>query len=300
MRREGGWTNATWSAGGLVLRVAVKPGTRDLIREARLASILPPDVGYPPVLESGVTEEHAWMLMRRVAGRNLGAVWPTLGWEDRISAKRQLWRRAQAIHAVDATLAQAYAASESPFYAPSPAKAAAQLARLESAGVLDARQVVVLSGVLGRFWTALPAAPRVLNHGDLCTENALWRDGQVVALLDLEFAVLAPVELDLNELVRAAYDPPERPDPLPDPNGSGRAQLREAVTEIALAAAGAQGSADRLLGYALLCDVWLVENELSQWDGQGSYADWAPYRALMALADGAGGCLAPVLERLGG
>ena len=38
--RLGGWSNATWSAGGLVLRVAVEAGTEHLRREARLASVL--------------------------------------------------------------------------------------------------------------------------------------------------------------------------------------------------------------------------------------------------------------------
>ena len=161
--------------------------------------------------------------------------------------------------------------------------------------MLHARQVDVLSDALDRYWAALPAAPRVLNHGDLCTENALWHEGRVVALLDLEFAVLAPVELDLNEVVQAAYAPPEQPDPLPDPGGAGLERLRAAVTEIAVAAARTPGAADRLLGYTVLVDMWLVENELSQWDGREPWSNWAPFRALTALADGAGGHLAPVL-----
>src|SRR5204863_228122 len=41
---------------------------------------------------------------------------------------------------------------------------------------------------------------QVVNHGDLALMNALW-DGEVVALLDFEFAVLGPVEIDLCRLV---------------------------------------------------------------------------------------------------
>ena len=125
MRREGGWSNATWSAGGMVLRIAIAPGSTRNRREARLASILPPEVGYPPILESGVTEGHEWVLARRIAGRNLGAVWPTLPWDERIAAVRQLWAKAEAIHGVDPALAAAYAGDASQFYAPSRAQAAA-------------------------------------------------------------------------------------------------------------------------------------------------------------------------------
>jgi aminoglycoside phosphotransferase len=297
-RRGGGWSNATWVAERLVLRISVEAGSGRILREARLASLLPPQVGYPPIVETGVTEGLEWMLTKEVAGRNLGEVWPVLGWEARTAALRGLWAKARAIHAVDLALAEEVADGRSPFYAPSAAEAAAQLARLEEAGVLAADQVTALSNALDRFWTALPSAPRVLCHGDLCTENALWNDGEVVALLDLEYAVLAPVELDLNELVKAAYAPPERPDPLPDPDGSGQEGLRQAVSDIAVDTISTPDGADRLLGYALLLDLWSMENWLSKWDGQEPWGDWAPYRALTLLTDGTGGCLAPVLARL--
>jgi aminoglycoside phosphotransferase len=296
--REGGWSNATWSAGGLVLRIALEAGGADLRREARLASLLPPQVGYPEIVETGVTEGLEWMLARQVAGHNLGEVWPVLDWGARATALRGLWARAQAIHAVDASLAAAYARSESPFYAPDAARAAAQLARLQGAGLLTSAQVAALSRALDSLWAALSLAPRVLNHGDLCPENALWKGGRVVALLDLEFAVVAPVELDLNELVKVAYAPPEIPDPLPDPGGSGCRCLRKVVTDIAVAGTSAAGSAERLLGFAILLEMWALEKWLSEWDGCEPYVDWQPYRTLTALADGSGGYLAPVLAQL--
>jgi len=297
-KREGGWSNVTWSAGGLVVRVSIETGEQDILREAQLAAVLPPEVSYPPIVETGVSEGLEWMLTERVAGCNLGELWPTLDWEDRITALGQLWALAQAVHSVDLALAKPYARAFSPFYASSAAQAAGQLARLREAGVLARDQVAVLSQALDRFWAAPDAARRVLNHGDLCTENALWNQGRVVSLLDLEFAVGAPVELDLNELCKIAYAPPERPDPLPDPDGSGKERLRRAVNEIAADTISSPGGADRLLGYALLLDLWSMENWLSKWDGRAPYVDWAPYRALTALADGVGGYLGPVLKRL--
>jgi hypothetical protein len=102
----------------------------------------------------------------------------------------------------------------------------------------------------------------------------------------------------LNELVRAACDPPARSDPLPNADGSGLGQLRAAAIEIALRAGSTPGGAERLLGCALLCDMWLVESDLYAWDGAGSLSGRAPVRALRALADGKGGNLAPVLARM--
>ena len=298
-RREGGWSNATWSAEGWVLRISVEIGSEHILREARLASILPSEVGYPPVVETGVTEGLAWVLAERVAGRNLAVVWPGLDWNARIDALCQLWGKARAVHSVDVAKAAAHVRPVSPFFASTGEDAEAQLARLTKAGVLVPAQVRVLSSALDRFWTAVPSAQRVLVHGDLCTENALWDGGKVVALLDFEYAIVAPVEVDLNELIKIPYAPPENVDPRLDPGGSGLEALRQVVTDIAVDTLTAPDGADRLMGFAILLELWMTEDELSKWDGREPFVNWAPYRALSALADGAGGYLAPVLARLG-
>jgi scyllo-inosamine 4-kinase len=296
-QRAGGWSNATWLGGGLALRISVEPGAGDILREARLASLLPPEVGYPPIVETGVNEGHEWALAQEAPGQNLAELWPLLGWDERIAALRQLWDKAQAVHGVSSSAAAPYTRKRSPFYASSAPEAEAAVARLQAAGVLISRQVAVLAGALDRFWAALPLARRVLNHGDLSPVNALWHNGQVTALLDFEFALVAPVELDLNELLKCAYAPPEEDDPLPDPGGAGLQRLRDAVAELALATLVNPRSSDLLLGYAILLELWSMENELSKWDGQAPITACQPYRTLSALADGAGGYLARVLAR---
>jgi scyllo-inosamine 4-kinase len=296
-QRAGGWSNATWLAGGLALRISVELGTDNIRREARLASLLPPEVGYPQIIETGVNEGHEWSLAKEASGQNLGELWSVLDWDNRIVALRQLWDKAQAVHSVSVSAASTYTRKHSPFYASNAEEAEASAARLQEAGVLASRQVAVLVDALDRFWTALPSAPRVLNHGDLCRENVLWHDGQVVALFDLEFAVIAPIELDLNELLKCAYAPPERDDSLPDSDGAGLQRMQEAVADLAVAALANPGGTDLLLGYAILLELWSMENWLSKWDGQEPFDDWQPYRTLTALADGAGGYLAPVLAR---
>ncbi len=84
-----------------------------------------------------------------------------------------------------------------------------------------------------RFWVAEAGAPRVLCHGDLTLDNAMWHAGQVTGLLDFEYALMAPVQLDLNHLVKAAYGPADAtqaPSPA-DRQGVGR--LQETVAELA-------------------------------------------------------------------
>jgi len=296
-RRAGGWSNATWLAGGLALRIAIAPGTEDIRREAALAPLLPLEVGYPAIIETGVEEGYEWALAQEAPGRNLGDVWPSMDWDNRIAALQQLWAMAQAVHAVSVSAAAPRACTRSPFYASRPEAAAAAVARLHQAGVLTSRQVAVLHAALDRFWPSLAAAPRVLNHGDFCIENALWHDGRVAALLDFEFAVIAPAELDLNELLKCAYAPPEEEDPLPDPGRMGLQRVRGAVADLAVPILAHPGGPDLLLGYAILLELWSMENWLSKWDGQEPFADWQPYRALASLADGDGGYLAPVLTR---
>jgi hypothetical protein len=41
-RRAGGWSNLTWLGGGLALRISAEAGALYLLREARLAALLPP------------------------------------------------------------------------------------------------------------------------------------------------------------------------------------------------------------------------------------------------------------------
>jgi hypothetical protein len=55
VQRAGGWTNAVWLAADLVLRLSTTTGNDSLLREARLAALFPPAVGYPTILEIGTT-----------------------------------------------------------------------------------------------------------------------------------------------------------------------------------------------------------------------------------------------------
>ena len=65
---------------------------------------------------------------------------------------------------------------------------------------LPSAQQSRLHEVIEAYFRAAPLVEQSANHGDLALMNALWGD-EVVALLDFEFAVLGPVEIDLCRLV---------------------------------------------------------------------------------------------------
>lgn len=54
--RRGGWTNLVWLEPDLVLRLCTRPGSTSLLRESRLAALLPAEVGYPEIVETGIAQ----------------------------------------------------------------------------------------------------------------------------------------------------------------------------------------------------------------------------------------------------
>lgn len=284
--RARGWTNAALLTDELVVRVAPEPGPADLLREARLAALLPSEVGYPAIIDAGVWRGHEWVLTQRVAGENLEEVWPSLDDEARSRAVAQMWERARNVHRVGIAAAASHARSRSPFFSESAAEATASLDRLVSAGELNVAQAKALGRVLDRFWTAVSGAPRVLNHGDLCRPNTLWHGGQVVALLDFEFAVVAPMAIDLNEIVKMAFAPID---------ANERAPLEDVVSRIAGSALGAAGGPDVLVGYSIMLEMWLLEKQVAAGDGVDEVERAKSAAMLAAFAEGDGGYFAPLL-----
>jgi scyllo-inosamine 4-kinase len=296
-RRAEGWTNATWLTDALAVRVALSQGSTTFAREVALVSILPEEVGYPAIVASGVMDGYEWVLTRRVPGENLGTLWPNLSWAERATAATWLWRRAQVVHGVDLTVARRVASTRSPLYARDADEAGQRLARLVEAGILTRAERRALESLLHGFWPVLDDAPVVLNHGDLCTENALWRDGRVTALFDFEFAVVAPVVVDLVELVKIAYAPHEHGDVTPDTAGLDRTLLQDVVAAIATAEVTMPEGPVLMIGHAVLLELWLLESYY-QHDGSSGFRNWAPYRTLMPFAHGESTYLQPVLESL--
>jgi scyllo-inosamine 4-kinase len=290
-KRAGGWSNATWIAGGLALRIATTQGNEKIRREAQLAALLPPEVGYPTRIDSGVTDGYEWNLSKEIPSRCLGEVWPELDWDERATALRGMWQKAQAVHSVDLAAAASLARKRAWFNSTDADEADTSLHRLTQQGLFTLLQAQVLRSALSCFWTVLPSATCVLNHGDLTLDNALWHQGQVVSLLDFEFAVIAPAEMDLNNWLKTAFGPEEVNAPLTATDRSGREKLRRVSAERARPVLAHPGGRELLLGYAILIELWLLELWLAHPEGEGPLEQWQPYRRLLSLSDGQAGYL---------
>jgi scyllo-inosamine 4-kinase len=296
VRRADGWTNSVWLADGLVLRLSTDKENDNLLREARLAALFPPGVGYPTLVETGTTAGYAWTLATRLPGRSLGEVWADLRWEERVTALRSLWERAEAVHSVPAAGASTIARTRAWFNSTDAEEAEASLVRLTKDGILTVAKSRALRDTLDRFWSVLSDAPLVLCHGDLTLDNAVWHAGRVIALLDFEFAVMAPVQLDLNHLVKCAFGPEDAAYAPSTTNLKATRQLHQAVEELTSPILAQPGGRDLLMGHAILLELWLLELWLAHPEGEGPLAQWEPLRRLRSLADGARGYLAPLIR----
>jgi scyllo-inosamine 4-kinase len=193
MRRANGYSNATWVGDGIAVRIAHTPV--GMAREVALVRALPREVGHPEILGEGTAEGHGWIVTKEVRGQNLHEAWPTLTPVEQRQAIRQLWARTQIVHDVSPSL-RAHVASHGGFVPATLGDATAAAGRAEATLGLSSAQQSRLHDIIAGYFRAAPVARQAVNHGDLALMNALW-NGEIVALLDFEFAVLGPVEIDL-------------------------------------------------------------------------------------------------------
>lgn len=111
----------------------------------------------------------------------------------------------------------------------------------------------------------------------------------MVALLDFEFAVVGPVAIDLNELVKMASAPG-------DPNE--RTPLQGVVVRIAGFVLGTAGGPEVLVGYSIMLEVWLLEKQLAALDDVNEVERTTSAAMLAAFAVSVGGYFGPLLAEL--
>lgn len=284
MRRALGVSNATWVGGGLAVRIASTPLVHHLAAEVPLVRALPPEVGHPKILGAGTTEGHDWVVTEEVRGRNLHEAWPTLTPEERGQAIRQLWARVRVVHNATPSL-RPFVGSHAGFI-PTPHDAATAADRGSAALGLPDVQRSRLHKIIDDYYRAAPVVEQIVNHGDLALMNALW-NGEVVALLDFEFAVLGPVEIDLCRLVCEALAPKAGQSTDPDAGA------------VAFAIAAREGDPVHgralLLGAAVLDQLRDLEIWLARDRTEDRLEDWRPDQLLTGLLDEDGGYLAPAL-----
>jgi scyllo-inosamine 4-kinase len=278
MRRALGVSNSTWIGDGLAVRIAITPLADAMAAEVALVRALPPEVGHPRIIAAGTIEGHDWILTEQVRGQNLQEAWPALTGGERRRAIRQLWERVRVVHDATPSLRQ-LVGSHAGFIPATLDDASAAAHRVGAAIGLTEMQRSRLHELIDGYYRAARHVEQVVNHGDLALMNALW-DGEVVALLDFEFALLGPVEIDLCRLVceSLASDDGQRTD------------LDAGAAAFAVAARHAHPVHGRALlhGAAVLDQLRDAEIWLSRTDG---FEDWRPDRLLTSLLDADGGYL---------
>jgi scyllo-inosamine 4-kinase len=211
LERVSSVTNEVWLTATHAVRVNRHPNNR-LYREALVAEVLPPEVGYPPIVAHGGGRGEDWLVQERMPGRPLAHVWPDLRDDQRRAAVDQLAARLAVLHKTPA-----------PPDLP-PIEHAPQLLEV---GAIDPTRPVVAAlreaaelphvdprmlnraadWVLDLAESLVPFESATLVHGDVTFENILWHAGEVTALLDVEWARPGPRDLDLDILLRCAAYP---------------------------------------------------------------------------------------------
>ncbi len=183
-----------------------------LYREALIAAVLPAEVGYPTIVAHGGGRGEDWLVAERVPGRPLAHVWPDLTEDQRHAAVDQLAERLVALHRTRAPadlppIEHAPQLLEVGAHDPTGPVVAAlhQAMRLEH---VDPAMLAEAAEMVARLAPALvPFEADTLVHGDVTFENVLWHEGEVTALLDVEWARPGPRDLDLDILLRCAAYP---------------------------------------------------------------------------------------------
>ena len=285
MRRALGISNATWVGGGFAVRIANTSVADSMAAEVALVRAMPPEVGHPMILGVGTIDGHDWIVTEEVRGQNLHEAWPSLTPEERRRAIRQLWARVRVVHDATPSL-RLLVGSHAGFIPATADDARAAADRVSAALRLPEAQRSRFHEIIGDYYRAAPVVEQVVNHGDLALMNALW-DGEVVALVDFEFAVLGPVEIDLCRLVCEALisEDGQRSD-----NDAGAAAFAIAARE----RHPVHGRA-LLLGAAVLDQLRDLEIWLGRDRSDDRFEDWRPDRLLTGLLETDGGYLDPAL-----
>lgn len=210
--------NNVWQIGGLYLRISFRGDRQRLRREAMLLETLPSSIPHIDVVEVGETDGLEWMLSTAKIGRNLDTVAAELPADELRDAIVQLAEVLAVLHA----------------WVPPPQVAAALRAKHERLNHGDALDIVATDlvpvpvGRVAKLVGPLQSLPfvdhgligaavdrvadlatsvnedefRHIIHGDAGTANVLVDGGKLTAVMDFEFARLAPRDLELISFVR--------------------------------------------------------------------------------------------------
>lgn len=211
LERASSVTNEVWMTPTHVVRVN-RSHDRRLAREAAVAAVLPPEVGYPTIVAHGGRAGEDWLVVERVPGRPLAHCWPTMSPQQRHAAIEQLAQRLRVLHDTRAPhgLLALHGAPQllDPEASEPVAPLLAALDRLSHLEHVEPLLVEEAAELVEQSAAALePFASTTLVHGDLTFENVLWDDGRITAVLDVEWARPGPRDIDLDIILRCCAYP---------------------------------------------------------------------------------------------
>jgi hygromycin-B 7''-O-kinase len=203
-------TNQVWLTPGHVIRVSSGLTAR-LAREAAVAELLPAEVPYPRVVAHGTGSGDDWLICARSVGAPLAHVWPDLERPARRAAVADLAAALRTLHQVRVRAPLPPLERVPHLLEPSYTPLAPLREGLERAARLphvDRGLLLDLAHMLEGWAPGLPMLEdSTLIHGDLTFENLMHDGDRLSALLDLEWARPAPIDLDLDVLLRTCAYP---------------------------------------------------------------------------------------------
>ena len=207
LERADSVTNEVWLTDQYVIRVNRDASPR-LYREAVLSQVLPPEVGYPPLVQHGGEMGSDWLILERLPGHPLSRSWVTMSEVQRRRAVSQVAERLKAVHSTPCPYLDGLG-DVPQLLDPAPtghlavARLAASLERLAELEHIDRGLIGDVLELVARLAPSLdPFDATTIVHGDLVFENIMWDGRNVTALLDFEYARPGPPDLDLDVLLR--------------------------------------------------------------------------------------------------
>ncbi len=201
------YSHSAWMTDDAVVRYRIIGPTGRLSHEARVAALLPRAALYPTVLATGCSGRNDWLVTSRVPGETLLAVWPRLSNRQREVATHEVALATRTLHGAPAQHLQPPCLFGGAPVIPRSAfiDTLADIARrARDAPRADADQVLRL---LDDYREVIDDDPTVMAHHDLDFGQCIWRDGHLVAVLDLEGSHANTVDWDLAVLLGMCADP---------------------------------------------------------------------------------------------
>jgi hypothetical protein len=152
-----------------------------------------------------------WLVLGRIRGSMLTSEWPCMDRAERREAIHQLACMVEHLHLVDAdwldSLPPPVCQSELTGRGATVAAQAASGARsaadsLRGCRFVDDGILRTVVGFIEGHRQIFDTCTSGLIHGDLHFDNVLWRDERIVGILDFEYSRLAPLDLELDILLR--------------------------------------------------------------------------------------------------